>query len=83
MCARSTSNRSSSSAPPSAPEDFAEVVRAVCSGAVRPLLAGTYPLRELPRAQAEFRRKEFFGKLVVLPSSGERESGGDGGTAAG
>lgn len=48
-------------------EEFAEVVEAIESGAVRPLLAGTYPLSELPRAQEEFARKDFFGKLVVLP----------------
>lgn len=48
-------------------EEFAELVAAIERGALRPLLAATYPLRELPRAQEDFARKEFFGKLVVLP----------------
>lgn len=49
-------------------EEFAELVAAVERGALRPLLAATYPLRDLPRAQADFARKEFFGKLVLLPA---------------
>lgn len=52
-------------------QDFADVIRAVDSGAVAPLLAGTYPLRDLPRAQADFVRKDFVGKLVVLPETSE------------
>ncbi|MBB4930083.1 NADPH:quinone reductase-like Zn-dependent oxidoreductase [Lipingzhangella halophila] len=52
-------------------QDFADVVQAVGSGSVEPLLAGTYPLRDLPRAQADFVRKDFFGKLVVLPGTGK------------
>jgi len=50
-------------------EEFAELVAAIERGALRPLLAATYPLRDLPRAQADFARKEFFGKLVVLPGA--------------
>jgi len=48
-------------------EEFAELVAAIERGELRPLLAATYPLRDLSRAQADFARKEFFGKLVVLP----------------
>lgn len=48
-------------------EEFAELVAAIESGALRPLLAATYPLRDLPRAQADFARKDFFGNLVVVP----------------
>ncbi|QIN84077.1 zinc-binding dehydrogenase [Rubrobacter tropicus] len=48
-------------------EDFADVVRHVTDGRVRPLLAGVYPLRDLGRAQEDFGRKSFFGKLVVVP----------------
>jgi NADPH:quinone reductase-like Zn-dependent oxidoreductase len=48
-------------------EEFAELVAAIERGDLRPLLAGTYPLRDLPRAQADFARKEFFGNLVVVP----------------
>ncbi len=52
-------------------EDFADVVRAATSGALTPLLAGSYPLRDLARAQADFVGKAFFGKLVVLPNTDE------------
>jgi NADPH:quinone reductase-like Zn-dependent oxidoreductase len=53
-------------------EEFAELVdilRAgrptVRTGRLRPLLAGAYPLPDLPRAQADFVAKRFFGKLVI------------------
>lgn len=48
-------------------EDFADLVRHVSDGRVRPLLAGVYALRDLGRAQEDFARKGFFGKLVVVP----------------
>jgi NADPH:quinone reductase-like Zn-dependent oxidoreductase len=35
------------------------------SGAIKPLLAGTFPLAELGGAQEAFGRKDFVGKLVV------------------
>jgi NADPH:quinone reductase-like Zn-dependent oxidoreductase len=47
--------------------DFARLLEAIESGALRPLVAATYPLSELPRAQEDFARKQFIGKLVVLP----------------
>jgi NADPH:quinone reductase-like Zn-dependent oxidoreductase len=47
--------------------DFARLLGAIESGALRPLVAGTYPLRELRRAQEDFMGKQFIGKLVVLP----------------
>ena len=45
--------------------DFAVVRDYVLAGAIKPLLAGTYPLSELGRAQEEFNKKNFVGKLVV------------------
>lgn len=48
-------------------EQFAAVLAHVTAGDLEPLLAGTYPLSELRRAQADFAAKEFFGKLVVCP----------------
>ncbi len=48
-------------------EDFADLVRHVTDGQVRPLLAGVYALSDLRKAQEDFRRKGFFGKLVVVP----------------
>jgi len=48
-------------------EDFSDLVRHVTDGRVRPLLAGVYPLRDMRRAQEDFARKGFFGKLVLVP----------------
>ena len=48
-------------------EDFAQLLDHITAGELRPLLAGTYPLRELHRAQKDFAGKDFFGKLVVTP----------------
>ncbi|WP_199430559.1 alcohol dehydrogenase family protein [Qaidamihabitans albus] len=48
-------------------EDFRQLLTHVRAGELTPLLAGTYPLRELGRAQEDFTRKNFFGKLVVTP----------------
>ncbi|HEY2223919.1 zinc-binding dehydrogenase [Actinomycetospora sp.] len=45
--------------------DFAAVVDLANRGALRPLVAGRYPLAELGRAQADFVAKDFVGKLVV------------------
>ncbi|WP_216212646.1 alcohol dehydrogenase family protein [Amycolatopsis aidingensis] len=53
--------------------DFARLLAHIEAGELRPLLAGSYPLAELATAQAEFERKNFFGKLVVLP--GEHRTG--------
>jgi NADPH:quinone reductase-like Zn-dependent oxidoreductase len=47
--------------------DFARLLEAVESGALRPLVAATYPLRDLQRAQEDFVSKGFVGKLVVIP----------------
>lgn len=48
-------------------EDFRHLLAHIEAGELEPLLAGTYPLRELGRAQEDFARKGFFGKLVVEP----------------
>jgi len=47
--------------------DFARLLEAIESGALQPLVAATYPLSELRRAQEDFMRKQFIGKLVVVP----------------
>ena len=52
-------------------EDFARVRDLVVSGKIRPMLAGTYPLRDLARAQADFVEKDFLGKLVITMGGGE------------
>ncbi len=45
--------------------DFRAVRDYAVNGAIRPLLAKAYPLAELARAQADFKKKAFVGKLVV------------------
>ena len=46
--------------------DFEAIRDYVVTGAIKPLLAATYPLTELAKAQEDFKKKEFIGKLVVL-----------------
>ena len=46
--------------------DFADMLKQVLDGKLRPLVARTYPLRELVSAQRDFQRKDFLGKLVIL-----------------
>ena len=36
-------------------------------GEIRPVVAKTYPLADIARAQADFLAKGFTGKLVLLP----------------
>jgi alcohol dehydrogenase len=45
--------------------DFRAVRDYVISGAIKPLLAETYPLADLGRGQEDFKKKGFIGKLVV------------------
>lgn len=45
--------------------DFVAIRDYALSGAIKPLLAGTFPLADLGRAQEAFGRKDFVGKLVV------------------
>ena len=37
---------------------------------IRPVVAKTYPLKEIARAQADFLAKRFTGKLVLVPPGG-------------
>ena len=46
---------------------FPNLVRLLESGAVRPLVARTYPLRDIVAAQEEFLSKRQIGKIVLLP----------------
>lgn len=48
-------------------EVFARLVGIINAGLIRPLVAQTYPLREIATAQADFAAKRFAGKLVLLP----------------
>ncbi len=48
-------------------EEFTELVSLLEEGKLEPLLAGAYPLSEIRRAQEDFKKKDFFGKLVLVP----------------
>ncbi len=47
------------------PEVFANLVRYIERGEVRPLVAATYPLSELPAAQEAFMAKQHIGNMVI------------------
>lgn len=49
------------------PEAFARVVGCIQSGQLRPLVEKIVPLAELSQAQAEFLKREHFGKIVIVP----------------
>lgn len=49
------------------PEAFARVVGCIQSGQLRPLVEKIFPLAELLLAQAEFLKREHFGKIVIVP----------------
>jgi NADPH:quinone reductase-like Zn-dependent oxidoreductase len=46
---------------------FADLVGYIERGEVRPLVAATFPLRQLAAAQAQFMEKTHLGKIVLLP----------------
>lgn len=46
---------------------FGNLIGYIERGEIRPVLARTYPLREIVAAQREFLGKRFTGKLVLLP----------------
>ncbi len=48
-------------------EVFAELIRLVNAGRVRPLVSRTYPLAEIATAQEDFAAKRYPGKLVLIP----------------
>ena len=45
--------------------DFLDIVNYVVNGQIKPLLARTYPLPDIAKAQADFLKKDFVGKLVI------------------
>jgi NADPH:quinone reductase-like Zn-dependent oxidoreductase len=50
---------------------FGNLVSYIEQGQIKPLVARTYPLRDIVRAQQEFLAKNHVGKLVLLPPPGE------------
>lgn len=50
---------------------FENLITYVEAGEIRPLVSATYPLAEIAAAQKAFLRKEFVGKLVLIPPAVE------------
>ena len=48
-------------------QEFAALVSYIEAGKLKPLLAKTYPLENIKQAQSDFKEKQFFGKLVIVP----------------
>lgn len=48
-------------------EVFAGLIDLINAGRIRPIIAKTYPLRDIVRAQADFEAKTLVGKLVLVP----------------
>ena len=46
---------------------FENLVGYIERGAVKPIVAKTYPLKEIVEAQQDFLAKDLFGKLVLIP----------------
>jgi NADPH:quinone reductase-like Zn-dependent oxidoreductase len=46
---------------------FQNLVNYVERGEIRPVVAKTYPLRDIIQAQADFMSKQYTGKLVLIP----------------
>lgn len=47
------------------PEVFGNLVRLIETGAIKPLMAATFPLKEINAAQATFADKAYTGKIVL------------------
>jgi NADPH:quinone reductase-like Zn-dependent oxidoreductase len=48
-------------------EVFANLIHYIEAGEIRPVVAQTYPLRDIARAQTDFLAKKHTGKLVLIP----------------
>jgi NADPH:quinone reductase-like Zn-dependent oxidoreductase len=48
-------------------QEFADLVGYIEAGKLKPLLARTYPLKNIGQAQSDFKEKQFFGKFVIVP----------------
>lgn len=49
---------------------FPNLIRYIEAGEIRPLLAATWPLREIAAAQEAFAKKDFVGNFVLIPPEG-------------
>lgn len=51
-------------------EVFANLIRYIEAGEIRPVVAKTYPLQNIAQAQEDFIAKKHTGKLVLIPPKG-------------
>lgn len=49
------------------PEDFAALTRMARTGVLEPVVAEVFPLAEISAAQRRFEKKDFVGKIVLVP----------------
>ena len=49
------------------PYVFENVIRCIEEGQIKPLVAQSFPLKEIHKAQTVFMEKKFIGKLVLIP----------------
>jgi NADPH:quinone reductase-like Zn-dependent oxidoreductase len=47
------------------PEVFGNLVKWIETGAIKPLVAASFPLKDIGRAQATFAKKAYTGKIVL------------------
>ena len=48
-------------------DTFAKLIELANSGVVKPVIAKTYPLRDIAKAQEDFQAKAHVGKLILVP----------------
>ena len=46
---------------------FENLIRYIEDDEIKPVVAGTYPLKDIVAAQKDFLNKSFIGKLVLIP----------------
>ncbi|MCB1768713.1 MAG: zinc-binding dehydrogenase, partial [Candidatus Competibacteraceae bacterium] len=49
------------------PVVFENLTGYISRGEIQPVVAGTYPLQDIVKAQQDFLAKTFTGKLVLIP----------------
>ena len=49
------------------PYVFENVIHCIEEGQIKPLVAQSFPLKEIHKAQTVFMEKKFIGKLVLIP----------------
>lgn len=49
---------------------FENLIRYIEGGEIRPVVAKTYPLKDIVAAQKDFLAKKFVGKIVLVPNGG-------------